>query len=188
MPITCITCGSSMPDISDFCPSCGRAVQRAQRAEPDAPARPIAPAIEPRTLLNPELVPEPTSTPAPPVIWNDRLCAAASYFTFIPAIAFLFLKPYARRQFVRFHSLQSCFFWVLVAALLGLGVLASTFGFLLLWLFAGTLVVLGLFLTWLLLSIKALQGEWFHLPWLGHLVEQVEYIFAGTWGDAAPLI
>jgi uncharacterized membrane protein len=83
------------------------------------------------------------------------------------------MTPYARRRFVRFHSLQSCFFWVLVIALLGIGVLASSIGFLLLWLFTGTLVVLALFLTWVLLSIKALQGEWFHLPWLGQLAEQI---------------
>jgi uncharacterized membrane protein len=173
MPITCITCGSSMPDISEFCPSCGRAVQRVQSTEPASPPIPVPPAAKVQPPPIPEPFPEAATLPAPPVVLNDRLCAAASYFTFIPAVAFLLMKPYARRRFVRFHSRQSCFFWVLVIALLGVGVLASSIGFLLLWLFTGTLVVLALFLTWLLLSIKALQGEWFHLPWLGQLAEQI---------------
>ena len=54
-----------------------------------------------------------------------------------------------------------------VVALLVLGLLASTFGWPLIWLVIGALVFLGLFFTWALLSIKALQGEWFELPWLG---------------------
>jgi uncharacterized membrane protein len=173
MPITCITCGSSMPDVSEFCPACGRAVQPAQSTEPASPPIPVPPTakVQPPPILEP--FPEAAIPPPPPVVLNDRLCAAASYFTFIPAVAFLFMKPYARRRFVRFHSLQSCFFWVLVIALLGVGVLASSIGFLLLWLFTGTLVVLALFLTWLLLSIKALQGEWFQLPGFGRLMEQM---------------
>jgi uncharacterized membrane protein len=164
MSINCITCGTTMPDISEFCPSCGRAVQLAVRtgSTPDPSGAIVA-----------DPTPEPEMRPAPSVIWNDRVFAAAAYCTFIPAVAFLFIKPYAHREFVRFHSLQSVFFWILVALLLGIGVLASTFGFLLLWLFAGTLVVLGLSLTWLVLSIKALQGEWFRLPGLGQVAEQL---------------
>jgi uncharacterized membrane protein len=134
----------------------------------DAP--PLTP--KPEALPRPEFAPEPARPPAPPVLMNDRLVAAAAYLTFLPAVAFLFLKPYAGRRFVRFHSLQSVCFWILVAILLGLGVIASTFGFLLIWLFTGTLVALGLSLTWLVLSIKALQGEWFRLPAVGDFCEQ----------------
>jgi uncharacterized membrane protein len=172
MAITCITCGSTMPDISEFCPSCGRAVQRARHQ--DVAASPTAPSPTAKSEIVPssQSVSEPAQPPAPPVVMNDRLVAAAAYFTFLPAVAFLFLKPYAGRRFVRFHSLQSVCFWLMVAVLLGLGVIASTFGFLLIWLFTGTLVALGLTLTWLVLSIKALQGEWFRLPALGDFCEQ----------------
>lgn len=172
MSMTCITCGSKMPDISEFCPSCGRAVQLVvPTAETKAP-QPLAPPAELR-LLTLDEISAPILPPAPPVALNDRLVAAAAYCTFLPAIAFLFIKPYSARRFVRFHSLQSVFFWVVVAVLLAIGVIASTFGFLLLWLFAGTLVVLGLSLTWLVLSIKALQGEWFRLPALGDVCSQM---------------
>jgi uncharacterized membrane protein len=40
------------------------------------------------------------------------------------------------------------------------------------WLLVGALVGLALFFTWAVLSIKALQGESFELPWLGALAEQ----------------
>lgn len=102
---------------------------------------------------------------------NDRFLGAIAYLTFLPAVAFLILKQYKRRQFIRFHARQSIFFWILVAALAGLGLLASTFGFLLVWIVTSILVVLALALTWLVLSIKALQGEWFELPGLGNLAQ-----------------
>jgi uncharacterized membrane protein len=172
MAITCITCGSTMPDISEFCPSCGRAAQRARPQEQSASPTPPPPTAKLETKPLPDFAPEPALPPSPPVVMNDRLVAAAAYLTFLPAVAFLFLKPYAGRRFIRFHSLQSVCFWLMVAVLLGLGVIASTFGFLLIWLFTGTLVVMGLGLTWLVLSIKALQGEWFRLPTVGDFCEQ----------------
>ena len=170
MSINCITCGAIMPDISEFCPSCGRAVQHETAL--DSAARRGGAVIAPPAEAVLDL-PTRYEPPVPPVIWNDRVFAAIAYCTFIPAVALLFVKPYAHREFVRFHSLQSVFFWILVAVLLGIGVLASTFGFLLLWLFAGTLVVLALSLTWLVLWIKALQGERFQLPGLGHFAEHL---------------
>lgn len=170
MSITCITCGASTPDISESCPACGRAVQRVAvtGSTPDRVSE-----VSPSEASELSSSSESESRPASLVIWNDRVWAAIAYCTFIPAVALLFLKPYAKREFVRFHSLQSVLFWILVAVLLGIGVLASTFGFLLLWMFVGTLVILALLLTWLVLSIKALQGEWFRLPGLGHYAEQL---------------
>ena len=172
MAITCITCGSTMPDVSEFCPACGRAVQRPRPQDLAASYEtPPLPAKSEALPLS-HSISEPAQAPAPPVVMNDRLVAAAAYLTFLPAVAFLFLKPYAGRRFIRFHSLQSVCFWLLAAVLLGLGLIASTFGFLLIWLFTGTLVALGLSLTWLVLSIKALQGEWFRLPAVGDFCEQ----------------
>jgi len=62
-------------------------------------------------------------------------------------------------------------FWVVAIAFCALGIFASNFGFLLIWLVCGILVMFAIFLTWLVLSIKALQGEWFHLPWIGNIAE-----------------
>ena len=152
----------------------------AGKPAPAVTARPASPSTAPPSRNAPPRIP---ALPAPsggrsrdallsaPVNTNDRLLGAAAYVTFLPALAFLLLKQFQRRNFIRFHARQSIFFWILVAAVIGLGLLVSTFGFLLVWMVTGILVVLALFLTWLVLSIKALQGEWFHLPGVGALAE-----------------
>jgi len=64
------------------------------------------------------------------------------------------------------------FFWGVVVAMLLLGFLASSIGWLFIRLMIGALVTLALFFVWAVLCIKALQGEWFELPWLGALAGQ----------------
>ena len=147
-----------MPDISEFCPACGRPVREGNFFPPEERAQEAAPAA-PVVVL-------------PPVEWEDRITGALAYFTFIPAVVLLFLKQYQKRKFVRFHAFQSVFFWAVVLVLALLGLLASLFGWLFVWLLIGTLISVALFFTWLLLSVKALQGEWFELPFLGPLAEQ----------------
>jgi uncharacterized membrane protein len=161
MTIACGYCGAPMPDISEFCPACGRPVREGTFFAPESKT-------ENHEFADESARTEETS-PAllPSVQMNDRLVGAFVYCTFIPAVIFLFLKQYRERKFVRFHAFQSISFWAGVVALLVLGLLASTFGWPLIWLVIGALVFLGLFFTWALLSIKALQGEWFELPWLG---------------------
>jgi uncharacterized membrane protein len=160
MPFSCGFCGASMPDIAEFCPACGRPVKEGNFFAPEEPGAGAAQAdASPAPVL-------------PPVGWNDRWVGALAYLTFIPAIAFLFLKQFQRRKFVRFHAFQSVFFWAVAVVLLLLGMLASMFGWLFVWLLMGTLIALALFFTWALLSIKALQGEWFELPVLGMLAGQ----------------
>lgn len=150
-----------MPDISEFCPSCGRPVREGNFFAPEK-ADEVA-----------DDATEATSTPAMPAVdRNDRWLGALAYVTFIPAVLFLFLNQFQQRKFVRFHALQSILFWAAVVVFALLGVLASMFGWLFMWLLAGTLVGMALFFTWLLLSIKALQGEWFGLPWLGSFAQQ----------------
>ena len=147
------------------------------KPSPVAATRPAPPRITTPSRSIPPRVPGPPpsrssgSILTPPVNTNDRFLGAIAYLTFLPAVAFLILKQYKRRQFIRFHARQSIFFWILVAALAGLGLLASTLGFLLVWIVTSILVVLALALTWLVLSIKALQGEWFELPGLGNLAQ-----------------
>lgn len=159
MPISCGYCGASMPDIAEFCPSCGRPVREGSFFAPEEP------------VADREVRAEPVAA-APPVEWNDRWVGALAYFTFVPAVVFLFVKQFQGRRFVRFHAFQSVFFWALVIVMVLLGLLASMFGWLFMWMLTGTLIGLALFFTWLLLSIKALQGEWFALPWVGPFAEQ----------------
>jgi uncharacterized membrane protein len=166
MAIVCGYCGASMPDISEFCPACGRPVREGTffAPEPNAENAESAHATELTEESSPVLL--------PPVQLNDRLVGAFVYWTFIPAVVFLFLKQYRERKFVRFHAYQSIFFWATVVVLLVLGLLVSTFGWLFIWLVIGALMFLGLFFTWAVLLVKALQGECFELPWLGALAGQ----------------
>jgi len=149
-----------MPDISEFCPSCGRPVREGTFFAPDSQPAAEAPDEEPPTVV------------LPPVAWSDRLVGALAYLTFVPALFFIFLKQYQQRKFVRFHAFQSVFFWAAVVVLVLLGLLVSRFGWLFVWLLIGSLVSLALFFIWVVLSVKALQGEWFELPWLGALAGQ----------------
>ena len=167
-----------MPDISEFCPHCGRPVREGNVFEPDS-VRPSSSASaensETQTVraTEPSAQTPPPQTPlAPQVDWDERIPGALAYLTFIPALVFLFIEPYQKRKFVRFHAFQSLMFWAGVLAFVLLGLLASMFGWLFLWLLSGTLISIALFFTWLLLSIKALQGEWFELPFLGPFAEQ----------------
>jgi uncharacterized membrane protein len=164
MSIACGYCGADMPDIAEFCPRCGRPVREGTSFAPD-----------PEELVETAQVEEAEeeARPAlPPVPQGDRYVGALAYFTFIPAVVFLFLKQFQERKFVRFHAFQSVFFWGLVIVLLLGGFFASAIGWLLMRLLLGALVGLALFFTWAVLSIKALQGEYFELPWLGPLAEQ----------------
>src|SRR5262247_3917026 len=146
MAIVCGYCGASMPDISEYCPACGRPVREGTYFAPEASGAEVEPAddilqadAEDREVL-------------PTVEWNDRMVSAFAYLTFIPAVVFLFVKKYRERTFVRFHSFQSIFFWAAVLVLVLLGLLASKFGWPFVWLIIGALVFLGLFFTWIVLS------------------------------------
>jgi len=164
MSISCGYCGAEMPDISEFCPRCGRPVREGTSFAPD-----------PEELMEAESteeVEEQKRRDLPPVEPGDRYVGALAYLTFIPALVFIFLKQFQERKFVRFHAFQSVFFWGVVIVMLGLGFFTASFGWLMMWLVIGALVLLASFFTWAVLSIKALQGEYFELPWLGALAEQ----------------
>ena len=101
-----------------------------------------------------------------------------SWLMVLPAIVFLFLDPYKRNPFVRFHSVQCLLFWlagVLVAVLLRLAVLGLLFipavGPLLAVLLTA-IVALAAVIGWIVLIVKAFQGERFRLPVIGQLAEQ----------------
>jgi uncharacterized membrane protein len=113
--------------------------------------------------------------PAPPIPLADRLAGALCYVTFVPAVVFIFVKQYRHQGFVRFHAFQSALFWAAVVGLLLLGLLGSTLGHLFMWFLLGVLVMLALFFTWVVLIVKALQGESFRLPKLGD--------FATRWAE-----
>jgi uncharacterized membrane protein len=100
----------------------------------------------------------------------DNVAGMLAYITIIPAIIFLLIEPYNRSRFIRFHSWQCIFFnigwWILW---IGLHIVAHIpfLGWLtiLVW----PLVGLGGFILWLVLLIKANQGQMFKLPVIGPL-------------------
>lgn len=110
---------------------------------------------------------------------GDNFAAALAYLTFIPAIVFLLRKSYKSDHFVRFHCWQSIF--MAVAAIAVCIVLRIVFALLALIPVAGyllgSLVVLvtclGWVILWLVVLIKAFQGEFFRLPIIGHFSEKV---------------
>ncbi len=94
-----------------------------------------------------------------------------AYFTIIPAIVFLLIEPYNRNRFVRFHSFQCLF---LCAALIVLQVALSIVGYAIPLLVFPVWGLLGLaeLVLWILLVVKAYQGEMFKLPIVGDLAEK----------------
>jgi uncharacterized membrane protein len=111
-------------------------------------------------------------------VFPENVAGALAYISPLPAIVFLLIDPYRRNRFVRFHSLQCLFLWLalfLIAAVMRVLepviFLIPSFGYLLFLLIA-MVVTLGAFVIWLVLVIKALQGEGFKLPIVGELAER----------------
>ncbi len=138
-----------MPETAAFCPGCGRPIQTAAR-------------VHGRVGVFPE-----------------NIAGALAYFTFIPAIVFLFLAPYNTNRFVRFHSLQCLFLWAaLVLTAIALKIVSLVLLFIpvlghLLVVLLSMVLGLGAVMVWLILIVKALQGEAFKLPVLGEFAEQM---------------
>lgn len=103
----------------------------------------------------------------------ERALAALAYLTFVPAAVLLLLPGYRHSAFVRFHAWQSVLLWgafaLVTIASLFLSNVAAAMAFLLL----GILASLAMFFLWVVLSLKAWQGELFELPLFGMLAERL---------------
>jgi uncharacterized membrane protein len=103
----------------------------------------------------------------------DNVAGMLAYVTIIPAIIFLVIEPYSRNRFVRFHAWQCIFFnvaWWIVWIGLRIVIHIPFLGFLTL--FIWPLVWLGGFIVWIILVIKANQGQMYKLPVIGDLALQ----------------
>jgi uncharacterized membrane protein len=107
---------------------------------------------------------------------SERLAGALAY-TMLAAIIFLLVAPYSSNRFVRFHSFQGIAFWlgfiVLMAGLRIAGVMLfflPALGHLLVFLLS-MVAILGFVILWLVLVVKALQGEMLQLPLIGAYAE-----------------
>jgi len=104
---------------------------------------------------------------------SDNVAGMLAYVTIIPAIIFLVMAPYNRSKFIRFHSWQCIFFAIAWAALwIVLSFIAHIpfLGWLtiLIW----PLIGLAGFIIWIVLLLKANQGQMYKLPFVGDLAEK----------------
>jgi len=111
-------------------------------------------------------------------ILPENIAGALAYLTFVPAVVFLFVDPFRRNRFVRFHALQCLLCWVAgIALIIGLKLagdlvfLIPTAGPLFVTIIDGVAALATVFV-WLVLLVKAMQGERFRLPVLGNFAEQ----------------
>jgi uncharacterized membrane protein len=103
----------------------------------------------------------------------DNVAGMLAYVTIIPAIVFLVVEPYNKNRFVRFHAFQSLFFAVAWTALwIALNIVAHIpiLGWLtvLIW----PLVGLAGLVIWVMLLLKANQGQMWKLPMIGDMAEK----------------
>jgi len=140
-----------------FCPSCG--TQIADGASCPKCAGGAVPGAN-------------TTAPAVPGL-DDNVAGALAYVTIIPAIVFLVLEPFNKKRFVRFHAFQCLFFAIAWTVLwIGLSFVAHIpflgWATVLLW----PLFSLAGLVIWLILVLKAYQGQMFKLPVIGDMAEQ----------------
>jgi uncharacterized membrane protein len=104
---------------------------------------------------------------------SDNAAGGLAYVTIIPAIIFLLVPPYNTNPNVRFHSWQSIFLaiaWVaadIVLMIIGRLPFVGLIN-LILW----PLVALGFFILWVVVLIKAFNGQRFKIPFIGDLAEK----------------
>lgn len=137
----CSSCGAQIPEGATTCPACSRAT-----------------------------APGATSAQAAAGGLTDNVAGMLAYFTIIPAIIFLVMEPFNRKPFIRFHSFQCIFFsiaWIVLWIALSIIAHIPILGWLtiLIWPLIG---LLGLII-WIVLILKAYQGQMFKLPFVGDM-------------------
>ncbi len=95
---------------------------------------------------------------------NENVAGALSYFL-IPAIVFLLIDPFRSNRFVRFHCFQSLAFAV-ISMIPRIALYVPVAG-----IFLWPALELALFVVWVILLIKAFQGQEFKLPLIGEWAE-----------------
>jgi uncharacterized membrane protein len=108
----------------------------------------------------------------------DNVAGMLAYITIIPSIIFLVMEPYNKNRFVRFHSFQNLFFvGALIVCWIAFTILSMMLAFVpilghiiiaLCW-FA---VAVGSFVVWIIMLLKANQGQMWKLPVIGDMAEK----------------
>jgi uncharacterized membrane protein len=109
---------------------------------------------------------------------TDNVAGMLAYITIIPAIIFLVMEPYNKSRFVRFHAWQNIFLhvaaiaiWIILMILTVAASIVPIIGHLIVMLL-GFVVWVGFFVLWIILLMKANQGQMYKLPVIGDLAEK----------------
>lgn len=108
-----------------------------------------------------------------PIPASDRAAAAFAYFVFLPAAALLLAPAFRGNRFVRFHAWQSVLLWGVFFGLTLVALLLSNVAAAMVFLLLGILAALAMFFLWIVLSVKAWEGERFELPLFGDLAARL---------------
>src|SRR5579862_8983168 len=105
---------------------------------------------------------------------NNVIAALAYVLGVVTGIIFLYLEPYDRDEFVRFHARQSIAFsvaWFVINIVLGVFIAVLPFGLGRLLAGLQELINLGLAIMWIFLMYKAYSGERYRIPELADLAD-----------------
>ena len=109
-----------------------------------------------------------------PLLPAERAAAALAYLTFVAGAVILLLPAFRKNRFVRFHAWQSVLLWgvffISTIAALFLSNIAAAMVFLLF----GILASLAMLFLWIVLTLKAWQGERFEVPLFGELAARLK--------------
>jgi uncharacterized membrane protein len=123
-------------------------------------------------------VPPPAAAPgiANPGLGMDENVAAALCYIPIVGLIFLLVEPYNKNKTIKFHAMQSLFYciaWIAVGIVLGIfGGIMMPLGMWGFWLLISRLVQLALFVGLIIMAVKAYQGSRFVMPIIGPLAEK----------------
>ena len=151
----CTKCGAVVPDDAAFCGSCGA---------PQSGAGPLPPPVPGAAMTQPQM--------------SENVAATLSYaLGWVTGLIFYFID---KRPFVRFHAAQSIVVFgalhiliILTTVLFGLGFAAGGFANFSLGLSLYRILDLISLALWIVLMIKAHQGQRFRVPVAADVAESI---------------
>jgi uncharacterized membrane protein len=171
----CSQCGAPLSEQALFCPGCGTAVsQVAAEVVRSTDAQATIERLQPGGI---PLVASGGGTTGDALPIPENIAGVVAYLTILPAVVFLFIEPFRRNRFVRFHAFQHLYLWVagfvfgVAAGILSMLLQLIPFMRVLVFPLAG-LISLAWFFLWVLLVVKAYHHKMFKLPVIGDLAEQ----------------
>jgi uncharacterized membrane protein len=153
----CTKCGAAVADNAGFCPSCGA-------PQPSAPAASPAPPVPASAVTDAGL--------------QENVAGLLCYLLgWITGLIFLLID---KRPFVQFHAKQSIVVFgglnilhFVIGMMFGVSILAGGLGTASAGLLLSRLISLVTFVLWIVLMIKAYQGQRFRVPGAADVAESI---------------